>query len=757
MASSLLNGVGAFVNAAFLLILLASLGEVEGYPQYRDEVPNGLRSVDYDSVQVTALGHANGHGGGDLNVFGKAFKKYKYEWSNSLCMDDSDGDGESNGLELGDPCCLWKVGMTPMRQWGLSHPGDEKSKTNLNFSYAYTCVSKKGDESFWKFYFDDKRDFHYRTFSEDVTLWWNRTLTSFKANGISKFNPFGDGEDVFMRSSKDLFTALVLLCTVITLSILVFSHRCGLKVCLPLRSSRVLTLRDHAWIIFAAFVFTDWMSGLLHVVLDNPIMNTWPVVGPEAKAFQGHHYDPTAVARGPWLDFLREHHILVFLVMALYILLKPSSPGLMLFSLHFMWMSHVMMAALRWSHTHPKYLSPTVKAMMDYGIVMTVRHHSAHHASYDCNFCIFSGWMNPLLNQLIHIVHWRSPLWLFILAGFAFVPIWATNKSIQEFLVFNVELPFRTLKSLGQRMCCKANEKGTVVPKGNSLQAEKKTQHFTLFVGGRENNVNTAIWRKRASVYSVTLGTVSTALIAYGLFASGSWKGTGFTRFLVGIHVLCMSVGCLMLTVIAITAYSWNVFDTNDSRWAARKASLRSVHRAANLLSVILFLVGIGAMVLHLWIKEHTLLHDKSAHTKLGLLTLFGILVQVTTGIMKYPFGGNAQKRFTWHGKLGWLVFLAMFFTINSGVAESGFFTNLVTTQIVIQLLLFWTFVTVAFSIRKMPPFIIHLENPLVFLCKEYLDIMPSMVSDRLRRLPFCGPCKRGSEEATISGKRYAA
>merc|ERR1711871_82796 len=595
-------------------------------------------------------------------------------------------------------------------------------------------------------------------FSEDVALWWNTTLTSFRENGVSKFNPFGDGEDVFMRSSKDLFTVLVFLCTVITLSILVFSHRCGLKVCLPVRSKRILTLRDHMWIIFAAFVFTDWMSGLLHVVLDNPVMNTWPVVGPEAKAFQGHHYDPTAVARGPWLDFLREHHILVFLVMALYILLKPSSPGLMLFSLHFMWMSHVMMAAHRWSHTHPKYLSPIVKAMMNYGIVMTVKHHSSHHASYDCNFCIFSGWMNPLLNRLVHIVHWRSPMWLFILAGFAFVPIWATNKTIQDFLVFNASLPFRALRRTVERLCCSKTKGAKVTgPKSNTLQPETKAQQFKLFLCGSDNNVNTSTWRKRASVFSVTLGTVSTVLIAYGLFASGTWKGTGFTRFLVGIHVLCMSFGCLMLTTIAITAYSWNEFDSHDSRWAARKASLRSVHRAANLLSVIFFLVGIAAMVLHLWIKEHTLLHDKTAHTKLGLFTLLGILIQVVSGIMKYPFGGNVKKRFVWHGKLGWIVFLAMFFTINSGVAESGFFTNLVTTQILIQLFLFWTVITVAFSIQKIPPFIIHLENPIIFLCKEYLAIMPSVASNALRKLPFCGRCHRDPEEVTRSGKRYAA
>ena len=36
-----------------------------------------------------------------------------------------------------------------------------------------------------------------------------------------------------------------------------------------------------------------------------------------------------------------------------------------------------------------------------------------------------------------------------------------------------------------------------------------------------------------------------------------------------------------------------------------------------------------------LWIKEHTLLHDKSVHSLLGLLALFGVLIQVMTGMAK--------------------------------------------------------------------------------------------------------------------------
>lgn len=36
---------------------------------------------------------------------------------------DSDGDGLSNGEELGDPQCDWQKGNTPHRTVNITHPG----------------------------------------------------------------------------------------------------------------------------------------------------------------------------------------------------------------------------------------------------------------------------------------------------------------------------------------------------------------------------------------------------------------------------------------------------------------------------------------------------------------------------------------------------------------------------------------------------------------------------------------------------------
>jgi len=47
-----------------------------------------------------------------------------------LCMKDSDGDGLSNGEELGDPSCVWTEGATPTRVVDITHPGYPQHATS---------------------------------------------------------------------------------------------------------------------------------------------------------------------------------------------------------------------------------------------------------------------------------------------------------------------------------------------------------------------------------------------------------------------------------------------------------------------------------------------------------------------------------------------------------------------------------------------------------------------------------------------------
>ena len=49
----------------------------------------------------------------DKNVFGDAFAAASGVWTAALCNADSDGDGFTNGEELGDPRCVWTGPSTP--------------------------------------------------------------------------------------------------------------------------------------------------------------------------------------------------------------------------------------------------------------------------------------------------------------------------------------------------------------------------------------------------------------------------------------------------------------------------------------------------------------------------------------------------------------------------------------------------------------------------------------------------------------------
>lgn len=110
-----------------LLLVIATLlhSVVDAYPQFKDKIPNGYAYSRFDSgIQCEALGHSNCIPGAPRNPFGLDFKAAGLRWTKELCEKDSDGDGLTNGEELGDPCCEWsEENPSAVRLTMLSHPG----------------------------------------------------------------------------------------------------------------------------------------------------------------------------------------------------------------------------------------------------------------------------------------------------------------------------------------------------------------------------------------------------------------------------------------------------------------------------------------------------------------------------------------------------------------------------------------------------------------------------------------------------------
>lgn len=104
-----------------MLIILLLLASALAYRQDLAKLPNG-----------NSYGLTLGHPGGNTKVptkLASTFYQAGQTWNKAFCMADADGDGQSNGLEMGDPCCKWSMGQAPQFTTGLSDPNSPASTT----------------------------------------------------------------------------------------------------------------------------------------------------------------------------------------------------------------------------------------------------------------------------------------------------------------------------------------------------------------------------------------------------------------------------------------------------------------------------------------------------------------------------------------------------------------------------------------------------------------------------------------------------
>ena len=114
--------VTKLVVAAAVVVALPAVAR----PAYVSAVPN----VNCGSCHVSAAG------GGERNAFGTDVEgsmpfagPNDATWAALFCL-DSDGDGKSNGQELGDPCGAWRVGDSDP-DFTETNPGDDGDTTDV--------------------------------------------------------------------------------------------------------------------------------------------------------------------------------------------------------------------------------------------------------------------------------------------------------------------------------------------------------------------------------------------------------------------------------------------------------------------------------------------------------------------------------------------------------------------------------------------------------------------------------------------------
>ncbi|KAJ0406796.1 hypothetical protein ATCC90586_000849 [Pythium insidiosum] len=104
-----------------------------------EKVPNG-------GALPRLLGVDDETGEGELNAFGEAFKRSRYIWTTTLCEEDTDGDGQTNGQELGDPCCSWRETKN-LAYLRVSNPSSNTSKVNPVMFANIECTKSEEAEA----------------------------------------------------------------------------------------------------------------------------------------------------------------------------------------------------------------------------------------------------------------------------------------------------------------------------------------------------------------------------------------------------------------------------------------------------------------------------------------------------------------------------------------------------------------------------------------------------------------------------------
>ena len=172
----------------------------------------------------------------------------------------------------------------------------------------------------------------------------------------------------------------------------------------------MLTLLFHLWTapvtclvsMLVMFFYYDLLSGILHVVLDEPSFISLPLIGEGCLEFQWHHHLPDDIYSKSFLEVCGDLNLVLSIILVKDLLLfKGVNPTALclcaakVLMAYFGQLCHCMCHAPR--HCRPAW----VTTLQELGLMLHPREHATHHAKYDDNFCIGSGMFNPFVKSLL--------------------------------------------------------------------------------------------------------------------------------------------------------------------------------------------------------------------------------------------------------------------------------------------------------------------------------------------------------------------
>ena len=155
--------------------------------------------------------------------------------------------------------------------------------------------------------------------------------------------------------------------------------------------------------VLAAMFFADFTCGLIHWIADTWGSETIPVLGPRfLRPFRLHHINPDDFLQRGFID-ANGDVALITLPFLLSVFLIPEDNDLGLVAAVFLVASSTCALPTNQVHQWAHMSEPPswVRWLQRHGVLLSQEQHKIHHtAPYATNYCITTGWCNPLLTAL---------------------------------------------------------------------------------------------------------------------------------------------------------------------------------------------------------------------------------------------------------------------------------------------------------------------------------------------------------------------
>lgn len=149
------------------------------------------------------------------------------------------------------------------------------------------------------------------------------------------------------------------------------------------------------------YFLADFISGVLHVLLDKFIAYTNPLLGEMAQDFEWHHEDPSAINKKTIRELVEPILVYGALPVGLLALFVQGYPWAVLIIFFICAFDIFSQLIHKWAHlqTPPNRM---IKFLQDTHLILPPISHAQHHLfDADQNFCLLTGHFNPFFNFLM--------------------------------------------------------------------------------------------------------------------------------------------------------------------------------------------------------------------------------------------------------------------------------------------------------------------------------------------------------------------